>query len=455
VLVASGFGDLGPGGSGGGMFAVEGANAERIDRISTMGLAYDGRRLARVFRCAAQPEQIGEVAVYDAKGVQRYVRLDDATAVHDVAWDGENIVAVSTWHNAVRWFGPSGEVVHEVRYAGPTDNWHLNCVARRDDVWYATMFGPVGPAGSSSPAREGAGRLVRLATGAEVVGGLTAPHNPRWFEGLWLVCNSAKGELLAAEEETGRIVRRVRCGQWTRGIAWDDDFIYVGTSRRRVTGDSFDHAEIVVLSRAAWTVEERIAVQQAQEIYDLALISPAVHAGLRRGFDVNPLRVKEFRQHRLIGELGVTEPRTLWPSGDPLPWSDFRCAIACAMPASSPAADALEVPVRLTNRSRSFFTSAPPAPVYLSYKWLHPATGAFLSEARALRTELPRTVFPGESVDLTLRIVVPAAAGAAILRVTALQEGIAWFDDQDASNAVEFAVEITPAQPTVWEPAVR
>jgi hypothetical protein len=38
--------------------------------------------------------------VYDAHGVQRYVRLDQAPACHDIVWDGENLVAVSPFSAA-------------------------------------------------------------------------------------------------------------------------------------------------------------------------------------------------------------------------------------------------------------------------------------------------------------------------------------------------------------------
>jgi len=455
VLVVTGFGDIGNGGSTGGLFAISDSGVEHIDRISSMGLACDGRRLARVFRCRTPEPEGAEVVLYDQGGVKQYLRLDDAGAVHDVALDGGNIVVVSTIHNAVRWFSPAGEIVHEVRYVGPTDNWHVNCLTRRDGIWYVTMFGPLGSFGGSSPARQGAGRIVCLETGKTVVGGLSAPHTPRWLDGLWLVCDSAKGELLAVDEESGRIVHRLVCGDWTRGIAWDEAFLYVGAStRRRKDEHSYDHADVVVIDRNTWTLAERIVVP-VQEIYDLLFVPPSLYEGARRGFDSNTLRTAEYRQYRIISELGVEDPRSLWPSGDPLPWSEFRCTIEADTPANCIAKTLVEVPLTLTNRSRSFFTSAPPAPVYVSYKWMDPQTGEFLTEARAYRTNLPRTVFPGETVELTARIVVPAVTGPAILRITPIQEGVTWFDDQDPANAIEFRVEVHAALPTVWEPVVR
>jgi hypothetical protein len=96
----------------------------------------------------------------------------------------------------------------------------------------------------------------------------------------------------------------------------------------------------------------------------------------------------------------------------------------------------------LTNNSASFFTTAPPAPVYLSYKWLDVETGAYLDDRRAHRSRLPRTIFPAESVVATVVIVAPERVGKAILKITLVQEGVAWFDEQAAANAAEFEVEI-------------
>src|SRR4030081_2803954 len=138
VLIASGFGDAV---SGGGLFVIDGSLAEPIDRISSMGLAFDGRRLARILRCTAQDANVGEVVVYDERGVQRYLRLDHTASIHDVAWDGDDLVVVCPWENTVRWFSATGSIVREIRYRGPRDSRHLNTVTRRGDRWYATEFG--------------------------------------------------------------------------------------------------------------------------------------------------------------------------------------------------------------------------------------------------------------------------------------------------------------------------
>jgi hypothetical protein len=445
VLIASGFGDAA---SGGGLFVIDGSRAERIDRISSMGLAFDGRRLARILRCTADDANVGEVAVYDERGVQRYLRLDQTASIHDVAWDGEDLAVVCPWVNAVRWFSATGSVVREIRYGGPPDSRHLNCVTRRGDRWYATEFGGSGGfRGWDDPSRKSQGRLIDLATGVTIAGELSAPHSPRWIDGMWIVCNSAERELVAIDETSGRIVRRVSCGNWTRGLTFDDDFFYVGACMRRATAESFGDSQIVVIDRRTWEVAERVAVP-AQEVYDLIFTSGALLEGVRRGFDVNPLRGRELRQYRILTELGVDQPRSLWPCGDPLPWSDFRCGVACKIPATWVAGELVELSVRLTNRSTSFFTTALPAPVYVSYKWSDLETGRYLDERRAFRSKLPRTIFPAESVDMTVLIVAPERVGKALLKITLIQEGVAWFDDQAAENAARLVVEIVPTTRT-------
>jgi hypothetical protein len=357
--------------SGGGLFAIEGSRVERLDRISTTGLAFDGRRLARALRCSWEMAQLVEIAIYDVRGVKRYIRIDEAAACHDIAWDGEDLVVVSTWDNAVRWFSPAGEMVREVRFPGPWDCWHVNCVTRHEGTWYATLFGESRTFRAwIPPARLGEGKIVNLETGETVVSGLTAPHSPRWVDGMWLVCNSQERELRAIDAASGQIVRRVACDCWTRGLTYDDGFFYMGgCNRREEGGPPFGDAQIIVIDRATWKIVEQIPVP-VLEIYDLSFVPPEFAAGVRRGFDVNPTRTSEFRQYRILTELGNQQPRNLWPTADPLPWNDFRSELTCQLPVSATCGELFEMTVKVTNRSASFFTSMPSAPVFLSYKWI-------------------------------------------------------------------------------------
>jgi|HubBroStandDraft_1064217.scaffolds.fasta_scaffold04691_3 hypothetical protein len=144
-------------------------------------------------------------------------------------------------------------------------------------------------------------------------------------------------------------------------------------------------------------------------------------------------------------ELGRDRARALFPRGGSLPLSDCRCTIEGALPTRWTANEMREVPLRITNRASSPLTSEPPGPVFASYKWLDPSTGTYVDGQRAHRTKLPRVVRPNDTVDVDVRIVAPAHAGCALLRITLVQEGVAWFDDQFRSAALDVAAEVGPA----------
>ena len=60
---------------------------------------------------------------------------------HDLAWDGELLVAVSTLGNAVLWIDSKGVVVRRWSPPGTGDCWHLNGVAVHEGRVLVTAFG--------------------------------------------------------------------------------------------------------------------------------------------------------------------------------------------------------------------------------------------------------------------------------------------------------------------------
>lgn len=399
VLVAT-FGDRT---TGGGLFAFRGAGVERIDDVSSMGLACDGPRLARVLRTVPEQSSVTEIVTYDRSGITRYLRIDDTPGAHDVAWDGDELVVVSTWDNAVRWYGLDGVVRRDVRFPGPPDSWHVNCVVRADGRWYATIFGDFGAfRGWAPPASLHRGRIVALDTQETIVDGLSSPHNPRLLDDQWWLCDSARDELAIFDAWSGREVKRIACGGWTRGLAIDASFAYVGVSKNR-TASGTRRAEIVVVDRETKRIVERTDLP-VQEVYDLAIVPAAIVEGARCGFGVNPTRIAESRQWELLRALTTQDDaRTLWPTGDPLPANGFACRIEADIPDTVRSGELMEIAVTVRNTGPMFFAGAPPCPVSVSYRWSDRA-GEPLTNDRALRSPLPRTVWPGETVVAPCRI---------------------------------------------------
>ena len=112
TILASG---LGPGDTGGGLFAFNAQDAERVDYLSSTGLFVADDRLIRAVYSDPAAGSVGETPGLRPPGSRAHLRIDALAACHDVHWDGQCFVAVSTGSNAIHWISPAGEVVRTWR----------------------------------------------------------------------------------------------------------------------------------------------------------------------------------------------------------------------------------------------------------------------------------------------------------------------------------------------------
>jgi acetolactate synthase-1/2/3 large subunit len=438
--------------TGGGLFSWDGRALEQVDRLSTGGLCVTPGRLFRSL-WAALADAPGEVLVYDERGVCCYHRLDALAGAHDVLWSGRELIAVSTATNSVLWISPGGEVTRTWQAPGQGDAWHLNCLYQHGDRLLVSAFGRFARHRdwTAKPA-EAVGMLFDLESGQDVLTGLVRPHHPRFVDGAWLVCNSAGQEVLHIEPETRAIRRRLALQGWTRGVAVTDDYLLIGESALRRDTGRWSTASIAVVCRRTWAVLDRI-VLPCREVYDLVLAPVALLQGVRRGFRTNTQRAAEQDQHALFTRAGV-QPVRLWATGDPLPPEACRVHIAADAP------EVLEVDAAETlvcvveNVGAALLVTAPPNPVHLSYKWLEAGSGRWLREPEGLRTRLPHTLVPGRRTACRLRLWAPPTPGKYRLRITLVQEEVAWFDEVHPENASEHLVQVVTPQ-SLWQRIVR
>jgi hypothetical protein len=69
--------------------------------------------------------------------------------------------------------------------------------------------------------------------------------------------------------------------------------------------------------------------------------------------------------------------------------------------------------------------------VRLAHRWV--PTGAEAPPFGGERSDLPAPLDAGESADLTVQIVAPAARGSYILQVALVQENVTWFATKGAA----------------------
>ena len=162
--------------TGGGLFEYDGERLERLDTLSTTGLALSGRRLGRLLWSSGESGSVGELLLYDEAGVERYLRIDALREPHDLVWDGDTFVAVSTLSNSVLWISAGGDIVRTLQVEGDGDSWHLNSLSIGEGKLVASAFGRFSRhRGWSNGNAAGAGIVFDLESGEDLVRGWIAP----------------------------------------------------------------------------------------------------------------------------------------------------------------------------------------------------------------------------------------------------------------------------------------
>ncbi len=191
---------------------------------------------------------------------------------------------------------------------------------------------------------------------------------------------------------------------------------------------------------------------------ELVELSPAgrVEASLLEGYLLNQL-ASSGHSYRVLRAGGYRiylghDGRRLLPAPLPLqpkplvhPKAEFLSATVAARAA---AGSEIAAPVSVLNRSEAFWSAsglslqAGTLRVSASYRWLAP-DGHVLVEYGE-RSLLPADVSPGGTLEMIVRARAPDVPGLHLLRLTMVQEGVAWFD-QVGGGFSDHLVEIVAA----------
>ena len=213
-----------------------------------MGVAVDGDRMAIATRHSVV------VLVNDRWLAQNYPSAPDKydnlftpraeyfvneVDMHDLVWAGDTLWAVNTLFACLctidsqysfrpRWKPPF------VTALAPEDRCHLNGVAFQDgQPQYVTALGA-----SDSPIgwREGrlnGGVLVHVPSSDIVLSGLGMPHSPRLYRGKLYALISLTGALIEVDPQHGVYQEVARLPGYARGLAFYQDYAFVGLSKMR------------------------------------------------------------------------------------------------------------------------------------------------------------------------------------------------------------------------------
>jgi len=408
------------------------------------GLSVTGDRFYRLL--PTRTNEGSELIEYDRRGVLRYTRIDGIGEPHDILPDADgSLLIVNTNQTKLTRVSRSGDLstVWEAGLVG--DCWHLNCLARHEGSLFATAFGRFDRhRGWSGGERgwKGAGLLVELATGKEVLQGLSQPHSPMRLDASWLVCDSAAHALLRAHDDGRK--ERIPIDGYPRGLCVHESSIYVGVSRDRTEHLNFGYGCIIELDRSS-LIEVRRLPAPVGGIYSIVAVDDELFAGIESGFRFGSHRERFFGQLAMFESVGI-EPSRLWAIAEPLDARDCRVDFEATLPSELGLNDISRVSCSIRNVGGAFLIPAPPNPVEICYRWFD-GDGNAVGAGTWLHTQLPRIVPPGGTIVVEAMIAPPPEPGEFTLRLTLLQEGVWWFDDLDEKNGVTGRVRISEHLP--------
>jgi hypothetical protein len=437
VLLVSG---SGIGDTGGGLCLCDGSSVQTIDRVSTAGLAVREGRLARILSTPISTG-MGEILIYDGRGITHYLRVDELSDAHYLVWDKEHLVISSTGNNSIIWITLAGEIARRWRAAGEDDSWHLNGICLHDGQLYGCAFGKYPHyRGYKDRLSQGDGFIFELESGRTLAQGLCAPHSPVLVDGLWTVCDSLRKAVIQFDASTGLRVKQTELRAFTRGLAVTDDYLIVGESiQRRETSNDLA-GSFAVLRRSDLSLVARFPVP-FREVSDIVVVPRSLAHAAKTGFRTNPLRVSETDQLQMFRDVGV-EPARLWAVGERLTPSQCRIKVQADIPSHFAAGQLTLIDCAVTNSGEGFLCSELPYPVYISYRWRQTAKSPEFPHLEGIRTRLPKTLAPGESLRCRIELQSPDIEGEVKLTITMLQERVVWFDELDEGNGCSTVVKI-------------
>ncbi|HEX8310168.1 MAG TPA: DUF4915 domain-containing protein [Chthoniobacteraceae bacterium] len=249
----------------GGFTCIDDGAAVVIDKIDSTALCEADGTIYRFAR------GLKSLIGYRPDGIRYTLALPEFRDIHDIVVQDGAFVCVSTGTNEVLWIDPLGRLLRRQKMEGDDDAWHLNCLWQRDGRLFASAFGRFAGHRDWLGKCTGTGMIFDVESGEDVFPGLCGPHNPRFIDGQWMVCNSHAQSL--AIRQAGGEMRTVELAGFTRGFAFDAAYLYIGESANRKSEVPPECSSVAVIDRATYEVVHRFSVP-FPEIYDIHLVSP-------------------------------------------------------------------------------------------------------------------------------------------------------------------------------------
>ncbi len=295
----------------GGFVCVHEGKATVVDKIDSTGLCEAGGTYYRFMR------GLQSIVGYREDGLRFVLKVPDARDVHDFTLRDGQFICVSTGTNEILWVDPLGRVTRRWQAGGERDAWHLNCLCEVNGRLHVSAFGEFAEHRGWVGKCQGRGFILDFESGEKVVTGLNGPHNPRYIGGEWVVCDSHAHSVVF--RKGSEPPRTLQLAGFTRGLACDEHYLYVGESADRKAEVPAAVSSIAVIDRSTHQVVERFEVP-FPEIYEIQIVPADFARAMASNTDAFRLdRSQErFTQLERQVEIGWQEIASLKRRLDPL-----------------------------------------------------------------------------------------------------------------------------------------
>ncbi len=254
--------------------------------------------------------------VYDALYMPRATFHTGQLSLHDLNWSGNDLLAVNTLFSSIVKINDnySFEPVWKpsfISQLAPEDRCHLNGMAMKgEDIKYVTALGKTDTRGGWRENKLTGGVIIDFETNEIIAENLAMPHSPRIYNDDLYCLQSAAGELIEVDKNTGKSETITKFDYFLRGMDKIGDYLFIGHSKLRHTTSVFkdlpiakksQKAGVIIVHLPSGAIVGNIMYENSvDEIYDIKILPNIVRPNI-----INP-------EHQSVNIAITTPENSYW-----------------------------------------------------------------------------------------------------------------------------------------------
>ncbi len=225
---------------------------------------------------------------YDALYMPRLTYQTNFLDIHDLEFGKEGLYGVNTLFSCIVKLNDdySFEPIWQPEFISEIvseDRCHLNGLIMEDGLpAYVTTFNGGNQAQSWRSNITKNGHLIDVRNNRIISNQLAMPHSPRKINGVLYCLQSATGELVKIDEQSGKVEVVLGLNAFVRGMHHYGDYLFIGMSKLRENSSTFkelipniknNRSGIAVIHLPTASLQGEIVYQTSvEEIYDVKIL---------------------------------------------------------------------------------------------------------------------------------------------------------------------------------------